>query len=140
MREDAVDPPSNGPQTLYGALFDCHTTVKVFVAVEQCGGTVESMEGVVQSGALLGLSVSRAEKNPLLACRHLLADRWVALVLEFHRNVVELEAELAEVFVFPYGEVVVTFGWFQDGFHLCMVLPDHQLYILLDCEGWEGER
>ena len=93
------------------------------------------MEGVVESGTLLGLSVSRTEKYPLLTRRHLLADCWVALILEFHCNAVQLETKLAEVFVFPYGEVVVTLGWFQNGFHICVVLPDHQLYVLLDCEG-----
>ena len=40
MREDAVDPPSDGPQTLYGALLDRHATVEVFVAVEKCGSAV----------------------------------------------------------------------------------------------------
>ena len=50
--EDAVDPTSDGAQTLGGALLDSDAAGKMAAAVEQRGGAVQRVQGVVQRGAL----------------------------------------------------------------------------------------
>ena len=137
MREDSVNPAGNRTKTLDRTLLDRDATIKVLVAVQQGAGPVEGVECVVQSRALLRLPVSRAEEYPLLGSSHLLANFRVTLILESHSHTVQLETELAEVFVFPYGQVIVALRWFQNGIHVGVVLANHVLYVLLNYGyGW----
>ena len=110
----------------------------MFVAVEEGGGSVERVEGVVQSRALLGLLVGRAQEYPLLRGRHLDADLRVALHLESDGDAVELVAELAEVLVLPAGLIVLGGGRLQDGLNVSWVLADHLLDVLLNYTGGRG--
>lgn len=130
VREDAVDPPGDGAEALGRGLLDGDATREVLVAVEQRSGDVERVEGVVQGGALLGVTVRRAQEDPLLRGGHLGADLGVAFELETDGEGIEFVAELPEVFVLPRG-FVLTGRHFQDGVHVREVFSDHLLDVLL---------
>ena len=133
MGEYAVDSSSYGSQSLYRALADGDTTVKVFVTVEEAGGSVECVQCVVQRRTLFRFPVSSTEKYPLFRRLHLGTDDRITLILESDGHVVQLQAELSQVLVFPYRQVVVALRRFQNGVHVSVVLPYHVLYVLLNC-------
>ena len=102
---------------------------------------MEGVEGVVEGRALLGLPVSRTEKDPLLSGGHLLANCRVTLILELHCQPIQFQAELAEVFILPYSQVILALGRVQNGIHVGVVFLDHELNVLLYWrEGREEER
>lgn len=103
----------------------------MLVAVQQSSGSVEGVEGVVEGRALLGLPVSRTEEDPLLSGSHLLANCRVTLILELHCQPIQFQAELAEMFVLPYGQVVLALRRVQNGIHIGVVFLDHELNVLL---------
>ena len=81
MREDTVNPPRYGAQSLYWIFLDGHAAWKVLVAVEEWGCSMKRVQSVVQSRTLLWFLVSSTEKYPLFRGSHLGADFGVALLL-----------------------------------------------------------
>ena len=81
VREDAVNPSSNGTQSLHRVLLDTDTAGEMLVTVEERGGSVKRVKGVVQRRTLLWLLVSGTEEYPLLRGGHLDADFGIALLL-----------------------------------------------------------
>jgi len=71
MREDPINSAADRAQLGHAALFDGHSAGEVFVAVEEAGGPVQGVAGVVDSRALLWCFMSCAEEDPLLRCGHL---------------------------------------------------------------------
>ena len=69
--EDPVDPPTDRAQLGHGALLDADPAGEVFVAVEETGGPVQGVSGVVYGGTLFGSLVSSAQEDPLFCRRHL---------------------------------------------------------------------
>ena len=128
--EDAVYPPGYRAEALRGRLLDGDATREVLVAVEEGGRDVESVEGVVQGRALLGIAVGGAEEDPLLRGGHLGTDLGVAFELETDGKRVELVTELPEVFVLP-GCLVLARGHFQESVDVLVVFPNHLLNVLL---------
>ena len=82
VRENTINPPSDGAKLLRRILFNGYTRGKMLVAVKKGGRPVERVKSVIQRRALLGLPVCGAEENPLLRRRHLLADERIALFKE----------------------------------------------------------
>lgn len=80
--EDPVDAPADAPELGHGALLDAHPAGEVFVAVEEAGGAVQSVPGVVNGWTLLGRLVGGAQEDPLLRGRHLGAGLGLALPLQ----------------------------------------------------------
>jgi len=79
--EDPVDSATDRAKFGHGALFDADPAGEIFVAVEETGGPVQRVSGVVNSGTLLRGLVSGAEEDPLFCCRHLTAGVWLAISL-----------------------------------------------------------
>ena len=82
VREDPVDPPAHGAQLGHGALLDADPAGEVFVAVEETGGSIQRVPGVVYGGTLLGSLVSGTQEDPLLGGGHLTASLGLTLRLQ----------------------------------------------------------
>ena len=67
---------------------------EVLVAVEQAGGSVQRVAGVVDGGALLGRLVGGAEEDPLLGGRHLGTRVRLTAQLQLHRQAVQFHTKL----------------------------------------------
>ena len=116
--EDPVNSATDGAQLGHGALLDADPAGEVFVAVEEAGGPVQRVSGVVDSRALLGGLVGSAEEDPLLGSRHLTAGIRLAVSLQLHGQTVELHAELSEVFVLP-DSLVLSLRGAQNVINIC---------------------
>ena len=81
VREYAINPPRHGAQSLDRVFLDRDTTREVLVAVEEGGGAVERVQGVVEGRALLRFLVSGTEKYPLFCGGHLYAHFRITLLL-----------------------------------------------------------
>ena len=120
--EDPVDSAADRAKFGHGALFDADPAGEIFVAVEETGGPIQSVSGVVNSGALLRCLVSRAEEDPLFCGRHLTAGIWLAITLELDGQTIQLHAELSQVFVLPDSFVLGLWSR-QDMIDICNISP-----------------
>merc|ERR1719402_507582 len=134
MREDPVDPPAHRPKFGHGRLLDGDPAGEILVAVEEAGGSVQGVAGVVYCRTLLWSLVGRAEKDPLFCGRHLRACFWFTFALQLDRETVQLHAELSEVLVLPHSLVLRLRGR-EDSLHILWTRSDSLLNVLLHSEG-----
>ena len=66
MGEDSVHPPAHGAELGHRRLLDGNSTRKVFIAIEEASGAVQSVAGVVDRWALLSYQNCHHQTTSLL--------------------------------------------------------------------------
>ena len=130
--EQAVQSAHDVVQVLLGVCWDRHSVEVIGVDDSCC--VVQRVDHVVDGGAVAGALVRSADEDELLVARHLGARLACADSKQLHHKEVELEDELADVFVLPYA--LVDFGRQLANFHdVGGLVPDQLLEELLHGEG-----
>lgn len=131
VREESVETTHNVVQVLLRVGRDRHS-VEV-ARMHDCRGVVQCVNHIVDGAALGRCLVGSANEDELFVAGHLGARLTRADAEELDDKQVQLEDELADMFVLPH--TLVDFSWqVADFHHVGGLVADELLEVLLDGE------